>query len=365
MAQKITIDEYKGMSDSAKAKVANDDLAALAKSEKVSLETDDNKADMIAKLDKHIASSSGDNGGDNGEGNDMKTGASGEGVSVDPATGSPETNGDLGNANSADPGTATSVAPGDVPEAATQTVGSGWGSPPASGNGAHTADTVPPAPAVGGSPVEGDGPGQGRVMAPNADVHPADAPVAAAPQANAGTPEHHDASAAGQGPGGTTLDPDVAKATGAAIADPDARPSPGDEYVNDLARHEAGGFNSPSHIGNTEADEGEAAYAIGNSPEPSLSDMLRTSHEITATIAAQKAPPVNPDAPKPTFGEGGQTFEVQPGANEKITDAIGSTHDAGGNEVAKGATGPGLPVYVGTAQPVEQPDAQWRANTGA
>ncbi len=318
-----------------------DDLRSQAKGEGVEISDDDNKPEILAKIAaKFDGDANDDNDADDGEG----VGGSDGNEATDRRRPGPRA---------------------ALPEAATQTVGSGWGSPPASGNGAHTADTVPPAEAVGGSPVEGDGPGQGRVMAPNADVHPADAPVAAAPQANAGTPDHHDASAAGQGPGGTTLDPEAAARTGAAIADPNAREPAGTDYVNDLARHSAGEHNSPTHVGNTDADfDDEQAVVIGNGAVPNFGDMLRASVQIDAQIRAAKAPPVNPDAPQPTFAEEPAGVEIVPHANEKITDAIGSTHDAGGREVAKGAAGPGLPVYVGTAQPVEQPEAQWRANTG-
>lgn len=245
----------------------------------------------------------------------------------------------------------------------------GWGTAPAtpaaSGNGAHLAETVPPAPAVGGTPVENDAPGQGRVTAPDADTIPADAPVAAVPQAEPGTPDHHDATAEGQGPGGTTLDPEVAKRTGAAIADPDARePVGGTDYVNDLARHSASGHNNPTHVSAAEPG-GELAFGDdGNMPK--LTDMLRSSHAIASRIAAGKREAQAVAKAEPAKFEPLTEFVVEPHPNEKVNDAIGSTHDVGGREVVKvSGDAEGLPVYVGTAQPVEQPDAQWRANSAA
>lgn len=333
MADKITADEYKGLSDSAKSKVANDSLAALAKDEKVSLETDDNKADMIAKLDKHFASSN---------------------------AGSADTSGKPGEAPADGAGTPNGVVAAE-----------GWGTAPAtpaaSGNGAHVAETVPPAPAVGGTPVENDGPGQGRVEAPDANAIPADAPTGAVPQANPNTPDHHDATAAGQGPGGTTLDEETAKRTGAAIADPDARePTTGDLHVNELARSGVDGQVRGANIGNTEADSGEQAYEVVPDNTPQFGDMLAASLAIDARLAAQKKPLPNPDAKPPVFDGAGTGFDIEPHPNEKVNDAIGSTHDVGGREVVPvSPDAEGLPVYVGTAQPVEQPDAQWRANTAS
>lgn len=331
------------MTDAQLDRTNNDDLRAAMTTAGIAFETDDNKSDLISKIKAHYV---------------------------------------------ANP-------PAPVQAAEQPASGDGWGGmhaaeqpasvpPAAAADGAHN---LPPADAVAGAEPENNGPGQGRVEAPPGAV-PADAAPGAQPQANANTPDHHDASAAGSGPGGKAPDAETAARTGAPIAEHvneageeivEGPLPPSVEHANALASRDIGADFDPSHrareasaLPRTDTDEQPPELGtaeIEASDLPDFGEMLRTSTEIDARLAATKAPPAQPGTfVLPT--ENTQLI-VPDGANEKGSDAVGSTHDAAGNPVVKhpdpAATaapdGSGEPVYVGTALPVERPEAAWRGNT--
>lgn len=257
---------------------------------------------------------------------------------------------------------------------------SGWGAPAASNNGGGSTEPAvveskdaPQSAATQPASVENADPaaGQGRAVSLSPDVDPADAPVGAAPQADANTPAHHDASTAGSGPGGTAPDAETAERTGAPIADGQNGDSDTHVEMRDVSGRAVVGVpgydpNNPDAFSGEGATEAAPTLAITSEP-PSMVELLNNAAAVDAAVAnsRQEAAAKPKEAfvpPKPLT----EPIDFEPHPNEKVTDAIGSTHDASGREIVASRgnepDGPGVPVYVGTAQPVANPDAGWRSN---
>lgn len=277
--------------------------------------------------------------------------------------------------------TATAAAPAEA--------STGWGSPPASGpeaaagNGGgstepavvESKDVPQTQPAEGVSaPVENADPaeGQGRVVSPSDTVIPADAPTGAAEQAQPNTPEHHDATNAGTGGGGDAETVEQAERTGAPIGD---NTDPEHVEITDVTGRVVTGNNPlPGYDpNNPDAFSGEGSTVAAPTLEivsepPSINELLQASFAVDAAVAnARQEAAARPKEgfvpPKPLT----EPIDFEPHPNEKLTDAVGSTHDASGRPIVGSydnpdPDGPGVPVYVGTAQPVANPDAGWRSN---
>ena len=258
---------------------------------------------------------------------------------------------------------ATTPEPG-APVAPQAPAASDWGTPPPSTTPGTNDAAPPPAPTVAAGTVENANPdeGQGRVVTPSPDLVPADTPVGATPQVNPNTPDHHDVpkppETAGQGGEADTVE--QAERTGAPL-----------KQGGDIPGYDP---NNPDASNADDADETAPTLEITSEPIP-YNELLRSAMEIDAQVAEQRA---NGASNRPTsFGVAhnpAPNMEAQltaPHPNEKLTDAIGSTHDASGKPVvAPGAPdgqpdGPGVPVYVGTAAPVANPDAGWRSNASS